>query len=424
MIHTLYRHFILSSGVCIDSRQIRKNQLFFALKTKTSDGHFYIQKALEAGAKYCIIDNPNYTSTKCILVNNVLKTLQKLAQHHRKSYPIPLIALTGTNGKTTTKELLFRVLSLSYNCVATQNNFNNHIGVPLTLLSIKPNTELVIVEMGANHIGEIAELCSIACPNFGLITNINKAHLKGFGSIEGVKKAKTELYDYIEMTGGKVFINTQQKKLVNISKQKKNLKTIYYGNEANYLTSQPFLTYQMKNKTYSCHLVGRYNFENILAALVIANYFKIPLSQANKQIESYKPQNNRSQWVEKNTYTYILDAYNANPASMSEAIKSFKTLEKKKKAIILGDMFELGKYSFEEHQNIVQKLTELKFENCFFCGKYFYEAKSDLKGYHFFKTTKDLVVYLAKYTFEPYTCFLIKGSRAMHLECLIHEKII
>ena len=239
--------------------------------------------------------------------------------------------------------------------------------------------------MGANHIGEIAELCRIADPNFGLITNINKAHLEGFGGIEGVKKAKTELYDYIEKTEGKVFINTQKENLMAISKQKKKLKALYYGHEASYVSSQPFLTYQMKNKTYSCHLVGRYNFENILAVLAIANYFKVPLNEVNKQIESYKPQNNRSQWIQKNTYTYILDAYNANPASMGEAIKNFKSLKKDRKIIILGDMLELGKYAVEEHRTIVEQLIELGFENCFFCGNYFYKYKSYYKWVSLFQ---------------------------------------
>lgn len=418
----LYRLFLLSKGVSIDTRTLQKEQLFFALHGK-QDGHLYIEQALKKGASYCVIDKPAYRQAKCILVSDVLKTLQELAVHHRTTYPIPLLAITGTNGKTTTKELITRVLETEYNCVSTKGNFNNHIGVPLTLLSIRSSHEVAILEMGANHIGEIRQLCELARPNFGLITNINKAHLEGFGSLAGVKKAKTEMYDYLQDSGGKAFINLNQAHLTELAKKRPNLKTIFYGKEAQYVESDPFITYKIESSRFETRLFGRYNFDNILTALRIGQYFKVPLPKITAALATYEPKNNRSQWVEKNGSTYILDAYNANPASMKAALENFEELAVQNKIIILGDMLELGEYTASEHKKIIDLVKRMDLKAYFFCGENFYQLRENETS--FFKTLEELEEFLKTQPFEfEQAHFLIKASRGLAFEKLISDSTL
>ena len=413
----LYRLFLLSNGVSIDTRTLKKGQLFFALRG-THDGHLHIEQAFKKGASHCIIDNPAYRQTNCILVADVFETLQKLAVHHRTAYPIPLLAITGTNGKTTTKELITSVLKTTYNCIATAGNFNNHIGVPLSLLAIKPSHEVAVVEMGANHVGEIAKLCRLAQPNFGLITNINKAHLEGFGSLEGVKKAKTELYDYLQNSGGTAFVNRRQANLVELVQKRKSLKTIFYGKEAEYLKSEPFIKYKIGTATFKTRLFGHYNFDNLLTALVVGHYFKIPIAKITHALATYESTNNRSQWIEKNGSTYILDAYNANPASMIAALDNFEKLAVKNKVLILGDMLELGEYSVLEHRRIIDKVEEMDVRASFFCGANFYHLRTNDSA--FFETSAALIRFLKTQDFSD-TYFLIKGSRGLALEKIIRD---
>jgi UDP-N-acetylmuramoyl-tripeptide--D-alanyl-D-alanine ligase len=416
-IEELYRLFIQNYLIDTDTRNIRKGSIFFALKGDSFNGNTFAEEALNKGASFAVIDEPKYKNhPNIILVTNVLKTLQKLAQHHRNILDIPIISITGSNGKTTTKELINCVLSKKYITTATIGNLNNHIGVPLTLLSIKPTTEIGIIEMGANHIKEIEFLCNIAKPNFGLITNFGKAHLEGFGSVEGVIKGKSELYNFLKNANGIAFINSDDPLQL---KQSRGINKIAFdNNKIKYLEANPFVKVEFNNTSVESKLIGKYNYNNIAAAIAIGNYFKVPDNDIKDAIENYEPTNNRSQIITKgNGLKIILDAYNANPSSMKVALENFSELNDKNKIVFLGDMFELGKDSSKEHQQIADFATSLNFDKLILIGKAFsvINAKNALTYTCFedFKASnKDLNLKNAS--------LLIKGSRGMALERILN----
>jgi UDP-N-acetylmuramoyl-tripeptide--D-alanyl-D-alanine ligase len=410
-LYQLYtKHFLVDT----DTRSIRKNTLFFGLKGDNFNGNEFAEKALELGSSFAIIDDKNYqTKENIILVDDVLETLQQLANYHRKQLSIPVIGLTGSNGKTTTKELINVVLSKRYTCLATKGNLNNHIGVPLTLLSIRPEHEIAIIEMGANHQKEIEFLCTICEPNFGYITNFGKAHLKGFGGIEGVINGKTELYTFLEKNNKTVFINPAD--AIQVEKTK-HIKTIpIHSDEIRFLEVNPFVKIAYNETTLQSNLVGNYNYTNIAIAITIGEHFKVSNTDIKAAIESYIPKNNRSQIIETKTNKIILDAYNANPSSMKVALENFASLNHDNKVIILGDMFELGKESKQEHQAIVNLANSLNFETQYFVGEHFYQSKTDSQQ---FKTFDDFERYLKKKPLENLYIF-IKGSRGMRLERIL-----
>ncbi len=421
-IETIYKLFIQSTGVSTDTRNITDGSLFFALKGDNFNGNSFAVQALEQGASYAIIDEDIEENTeKLIKVDNVLKTLQELAVHHRKQFSIPVIGITGSNGKTTTKELIATVLSTTKNVHYTKGNFNNHIGVPLTLLAMPKNTEIAVIEMGANHIGEIADLCKIAQPTYGIITNIGKAHLEGFGSFEGVLRAKSELYQYILTKGETVFINSNDEVLNNMSKRFSN--PIKYPNKEDFFTCEfveanPFVEFKMESKKYTTQLIGKYNYDNIAGALAIGSYFKIPIDKSINSICKYMPTNNRSQVIKTKNNTLILDAYNANPGSMKAAIENFALMEASSKSVILGDMLELGNDSQKEHENLGKLVNQKKFNAVLFCGKEVKSAVPKCIGSFYFATKEELSNYLLENPLKDYTV-LIKASRGIGLETII-----
>ncbi len=413
-IENLYTLFLKHQLIDTDTRKIRKGSLFFALKGDNFNGNKFAAEALNKGASYAIIDESEYNVGDTILVGNVLNTLQQLANFHRKKLKTPIISLTGSNGKTTTKELINAVLSKKYKTTATIGNLNNHIGVPLTLLSMTSDTEIGIVEMGANHIKEIEFLCKIAEPNFGYITNFGKAHLEGFGSIEGVIKAKSELYNFLKNNAGKAFVNTDDIKQV---QQSEGLDVIEFNSEnIQFIEANPFVTVKFKNTLIVSQLIGKYNYQNIAAAIVIGNYFKVEINNIKDAIENYIPSNNRSQILQKGTNKIILDAYNANPSSMQAAIENFKQLDDSKKIVFLGDMFELGEESAPEHQKIAVLATSLDFNEVHLIGKAF--STTSVKNafvYDSFEAFKTSINKLNIYN----ATILIKGSRGMALERIL-----
>lgn len=407
-LYQLYQEYYL---VDTDTRNIRKNTLFFALKGANFNGNTFAEKALELGAYYAIVDEESYKTNKnIILVDDVLQTLQKLANYHRNQLSIPFIGLTGSNGKTTTKELIHVVLSQKYNALATKGNFNNHIGVPLTLLSIKPEHEIAIIEMGANHQKEIEFLSSICEPDYGYITNFGKAHLEGFGGIEGVIKGKSELYTYLQKNNKTAVVNPND--LIQIEKTK-DIEVIFFDKEnTHFLEVNPFVKLNYQDKSVQSQLIGAYNYNNIVAAITFGEIFEINSEDIISAIESYVPQNNRSQVIIKGNKKIILDAYNANPSSMKVALENFAQLDEDNQLIILGDMFELGDESAKEHQSIVDLARDLNFKNQFFIGLNFYQASTNqLK----FKGFEDLKNYTKENLIQNKS-ILIKGSRGMQLE--------
>lgn len=418
-IKQLYNCFLQCNSICTDTRKLVKNDIFFALKGENFNGNLFAEKALLKGAKYAVIDEKKFETTNTILVDNVLKTLQELATFHREHIKIPIIALTGSNGKTTTKELINAVLSKKYNTKATLGNLNNHIGVPLTLLSMTHLTEIGIVEMGANHLKEIEFLCDIAKPNFGYITNFGKAHIEGFGSMEGVIKAKSELYKYLIKNDKYIFFNAddsiQKEKLkANIKKSGFSQNNSEYFNII-FLDATPFVKLKIKNITINSNLIGDYNFTNISAALLIGTYFNVELKDLKTAIENYIPTNNRSQIIEKKTNKIILDAYNANPSSMEAALNNLAKQNSKFKIAILGDMFEIGIEAEKEHQYIVNKTLDLSFDKIILIGENFYKTESSnpkIIKYTSFESFKKTFSYSNIYN----TTILIKGSRGMALE--------
>lgn len=406
-IYNLYKkHFLIDT----DTRKIRNNSIFFALKGESFNGNEFAEQAIEKGAIYSIVDEEKYvTNSNIILVDDVLKTLQNLANYHRQQLNIPIIALTGSNGKTTTKELIASVLSEKFKITATKGNLNNHIGVPLTLLSMTEDTEIGVVEMGANHLKEIAFLSKIAMPDYGYITNFGKAHLEGFGSVEGVIKAKSELYDYLIEHKKHIFINPKDEiQLKNTNKADR----IFFDTEIEFTEVNPFVKLKYKSIEMQSNLIGKYNYTNIAAAITIGNYFGVSVDAIKNAIETYKPKNNRSQIVKTSFNEIVLDAYNANPTSMKVALESFNLTPAIHKVVILGDMFEVGSTSDIEHQKVVDFVTELGFDNAFFVGNNFYKTVSK---FNHFKTVGDLKAHLKKNPVKN-SHILIKGSRGMTLE--------
>lgn len=416
-IHNL---FLQSSGVVIDTRKIEQKSFFVAIKGERYDANIFAKEALEKGCSFVIIDNKDfYIDERTIVVNDSLTTLQELAKFHRAYLNIPIIALTGSNGKTTTKELIQVVLAKKFNTKATFGNLNNHIGVPLTLLSFNKNTEIGIVEMGANHQKEIEFLCEIAKPDYGYITNFGKAHLEGFGGIEGVIKGKSEMYTYLKSNHKKVFVNfddaIQEEKTTSIER----ITFSKVNNECNIfintIVANPLVTINYNNTEIKSHLIGLYNANNINAAITIGNYFGVPDAAIKAAIESYIPENNRSQLLSKNSNEIILDAYNANPSSMLVALENFIQLDKKEKVIIIGDMFELGEESLEEHKSIIAYLKNTNDVQCFFIGKDFYSNKTEKENFNFYKDFESFTAFLKENLFFN-KMLLIKGSRGMALE--------
>ncbi len=423
-IAQLHKLYLQSKGICTDTRAITPNSLFFALKGSSFNGNQFAKNAIEKKASYAIIDEPEYArGDKYILVNNVLETLQELANFHRKWLNIPIIGITGTNGKTTTKELINTVLSRKFKTFATQGNFNNHIGVPLTILSMDKNTEIGIIEMGANHPGEIAELCLIAEPDYGIITNVGKAHLEGFGSFEGVKKTKAELYHFIENKKGTLFINSQNEHLKSMLNEGASI--ILYGNHANDLVklsqiqNSEFLNLDATIKdhtyTFSTQLIGNYNAENALAAICIGTYFGVSITDIQKALFEYIPSNNRSQLINTQRNKLLLDAYNANPSSMSVAISNFASLDHNNKWVVLGEMKELGEISNKEHRNILDLVSKFKFKNVLLLGNSYSQQLSTKDNVQCFKTIDQLKDALKEHHISD-AFILIKGSRSNKLE--------
>ena len=429
MIEQLYQKYVTCNyNVCTDTRNITKNSLFFALKGASFDGNKFAKEAIEKGAKYAVIDNAAYSiEGKTILVKDVLSSLQLLANYHRKQFDIPFIGITGSNGKTTSKELIGCVLETSFKTLITKGNLNNHIGVPLTLLCLRKEHEIAIIEMGANHPLEIKELSTIAAPNYGIITNIGMAHIEGFGSFEGVKKTKKELYDYIQENGGTIFYNNDDSILSSIVPG--NATLISYGQKGSSISgtitdSSPFISFSWTTQSYqsnaiSSHLIGEYNFYNFLLAICIGKFFKIEAEKINKALSNYQPTNNRSQVKKTKNNTVIMDCYNANPTSVLAALESFKGVNKENKIAILGDMLELGNISQNEHQKVCDFLKENNID-AITVGEEFNKAKHLYKN---FKSVDLLIDYLIN---KPFTsCFiLLKGSRGIQLEKLIETNTL
>lgn len=423
-IDDLHSLFSKSSGISTDSRTIKKNNIFFCLKGEKFDGNLFIDQAFHLGASFVIYDDEklDYKSEKAIKVKNVLKTLQALAKYHRSKFNIPVIGLTGSNGKTTSKELINSVLSQKFNVTFTSNNFNNHIGVPLTILKINRKTDLAIIEMGANHLGEIDLLCNIADPNIGYITNFGKAHLEGFGGIEGVIKGKSELYEYIRESKGVILINNddriQREKSRGINtfsfgKSKKSDYSIY-----NTSSNNSFCEASLNDKKITSNLYGEYNFENINASIAMGIHFGLSFEQIENGIKNYIPKNNRSEMIKTKKNLLFVDSYNANPSSMKLSIQSFMKFKEVKKTLILGDMHEIGKTYLIEHERILNSVKNNKDLKIFLVGKIFNQLKFNSGRIHFFNETNELIEYFKKNLITGHT-ILLKGSRKINLEKVI-----
>ena len=419
-ISEIHKLFLSCSSVVIDTRKIIPNSFFVALKGERFDANTFAKEALDNGASFVLIDNKDYfIDNRTILVEDCLTALQQLAKYHRAYLNIPIIALTGSNGKTTTKELINVVLSKKYTTKATIGNLNNHIGVPLTLLSFTSVTQIGIVEMGANHQKEIEFLCEIAQPDFGYITNFGKAHLEGFGGVEGVIKGKSEMYNYLKANRKKVFVNLDD--AIQMDKTSA-MDCITFGqNSASASTfieqvvANPLVELQFHGLTVKSNLIGLYNANNISAAIAIGSYFSVEDVAIKEAIESYIPENNRSQLLTKNSNEILLDAYNANPSSMLVALQNFLQLDKSNKVIIIGDMFELGEESLAEHQSIINYLKANESVECYFIGNDFYSNKIVQSNFKFYKDFNSFAEYLQTTKFSNST-LLIKGSRGMALE--------
>lgn len=424
-IAKIHQAFLNSESLSIDTRTMIPGAMFIALSGENFNGNHYVQQALDKGAAYVVMDdNKRYdkTNKQMLLVKDTLKTLQELATYHRSYLGLPIIALTGSNGKTTTKNLINRVLSMKFNVQATKGNLNNHIGVPLTILSMTEEHDIGLVEMGANHLGEIELLCQIAQPNYGYITNFGKAHLEGFGSIEGVVKGKTELYRYLALKRGTAFVYTNDSRQLKLSENQNRI--IFESSDSNIgdfqlLTTQPKLKFRYKTVEVTTNLVGGYNFVNCIAAMAIGAYFGVAQKELIEAIATYSPEDNRSQIVKTKSNLLLLDAYNANPTSVRVAIDSFLSEETEAtKVMILGDMLELGSYAAEEHQHIVEVLSAHPTIKIYFVGENFYRIKTKSSHMHFYQTREDLEELLKT---KPLTSsyILLKGSRGIALEKLI-----
>ena len=418
-IDKIYQLFQQSSGVCTDTRSLKNNQLFFALKGPSFNGDDFALEAVKNGASYAIVsEHCTDKNDQLIHVSDPLKTLQDLARFHRDQFEIPVIGLTGSNGKTTTKELINAVLSSEYETLCTQGNLNNHIGVPLTLLGLQPSHEMAIIEMGANHQGEIAELCKIANPNLGLITNFGKAHLEGFGGIEGVIKGKSELYQHLIHVGGVIFFNEE------CSIQKEKLAA--YDNRSSYglveeadtclelLHSEPTITLKWENLELSSSLFGKYNALNIAAAVALGSFFEVDPISVQKSIINYQAKEMRSEVRTINGKQLFVDTYNANPSSLKVSLETFKSLNWKNTALVIGDMFELGEESNKEHRAIVDLIIALGFDEVYLVGKHFQQTNHPFKG---FETTVELLENFPE-SLRDKNIYL-KASRSMTLEKIL-----
>ncbi|HNQ12164.1 MAG TPA: UDP-N-acetylmuramoyl-tripeptide--D-alanyl-D-alanine ligase [Bacteroidia bacterium] len=427
-IDTLYRHFLNHPSISTDTRTLKKGDIFFALKGENFDGNQYAEKAIELGASLAVVDDTAKieSSSNVYVCNSALNTMQDLAKHHRRSLTIPIIALTGSNGKTTTKELIGAVLKTKYNCLITEGNLNNHIGVPLTLLKLNQQHQIAVIEMGANHVGEIDVLCRIAEPDYGIITNIGKAHLEGFGSVDGIQKGKGELFDFVKGVGGTLFIYSDDKRIRNIADEYS--KRIQYGMEpendisGNACDSNQYLKvcYQHSGKlqqSIQTKLTGTYNTPNVLCAIAVGSYFDISSDNINSAIENYIPSNQRSQIIETESNLIVLDAYNANPSSMQVAIENLTLNFKKPTAVILGDMFELGETSKDEHQKIVDQIKSSNISNVILVGPHFYNTSYE-DNFKVFEEITQVKDYLQNNPVKGYS-ILIKGSRGMKMESLL-----
>ena len=437
-IEQIYELYKGSYTVTTDSRTITPGCVFVALKGEHFDGNDFALKVAEEGVAACVIADrqelPKHD--RLFVVADSLKALQELAKYHREQLGLPIIGITGTNGKTTTKELVSAVLSKKYNIVFTQGNFNNQLGVPLTLLRIKPGTEMAIVEMGASHPGDIDELTNLGEPNYGLITNIGRAHLEGFGGYEGVIKTKNEMYQYIGTHNGMLFVNRDNELLMDLAK---DIDKVTYGTfedadiQGKILSANPYLSVEWNSKKIDTQLVGDYNFENVMAAICIGTYFKVDANDIVEALSSYCPTNNRSQVIETGNNRVVMDAYNANPTSMSHAIKNFRNISKDDNLLILGDMRELGNESEQEHKTIIELLKELKFKKVYLVGAEFsktlentkYSSKVeadniDLSEYLVFSNVEELIEYIASHPIKGFD-ILVKGSNSIHLNKIIES---
>jgi UDP-N-acetylmuramoyl-tripeptide--D-alanyl-D-alanine ligase len=447
-IISIYEKFKECGAVSTDTRALNSGEMFFAIKGQNYDGSEYAMKAFELGARYAVVNASSKVAElddpRLIKVEDTLKTILELARWHRSMVfvdgkHLPVVALTGTNGKTTTKELVRAVLSTKYNVTATEGNLNNIIGVPKTLLKINDQTQIAVVEMGANHPGDIKDLVDIACPNYGLITNVGRAHLLGFGSFEGVKATKGELYDYLRRTADKAFINVDNPHLCQMASdrnmqhdpERSESLLIPYGLEyqgAKVLPSSaehPFLRIELDGRVINTNLVGSYNADNVMAALAVGKQFGVTLDEAVKAIEAYVPSNNRSQMTKTEKNTLIVDAYNANPTSMAAALENFSNVSAEVKVAMLGDMLELGQYSLTEHVAVIRSVASRGLDHTFFVGMEFIAASEAIKaeagqieGMTFFATSDELTQYLTNHPLDGAT-ILIKGSRGTQMEKVI-----
>ena len=420
-IDELYQHFNECSGVCTDTRKIKTGCLFFALKGPNFNANEFAQKAIELGAKFAVIDDDTYSGEQTLLVQDVLECLQDLARYHRSQFTFPIIGLTGSNGKTTTKELIYNVLATSKKVSCTQGNLNNHIGVPLTILSFDLDLDFGIVEMGANHQKEIEFLCTISQPDFGLITNFGKAHLEGFGGVEGVIKGKSELYDYLKLNGKYAFINTDDKKQLEQIGDYVNVisfgSTITNKFRIQLDSADPYVTISYNETVINSQLIGDYNFGNISVAVAIGGYFELSPKTIKSGIEAYVPDNNRSEIINRGRNQIIMDAYNANPTSMLAALVNFNKLEATNKYLFLGDMFELGEDAQKEHQEIVDYAEEHFNTNVYLLGIHFYNTVTE-SATQKFESLSSAIDTLKSIKLKNANV-LIKGSRGMALERIL-----
>lgn len=420
-IYTIYQQH---PQICNDTRKIIPGCIYWAIRGERFDGNTFVEQAFAQGAAYCVVDNPIYNiNEKCLLVDDTLKTLQELATYHRQQLKIPVVAITGSNGKTTTKELMLRVLSQKLRTFATPGNLNNHIGLPLSLLQLTKEHEAAIIELGANHQGENAFLCKICQPDCGIITNIGKDHLEGFGGMDGVEKANIELFDFLYENNGLAFVNYDDERILrNIDGLKHFSYSAYMDADVTgeVVAKFPLLKAKITNKKsgksfeVQTQLFGSFQLYNLLVSTVVGQYFGVEDEQIKAALESYQPQNNRSQIIKQNSNTIILDAYNANPSSMGPAIKDFEDYPAEKKVLLLGDMFELGDDSAKEHKAILAQIDYSKFHTVALAGKAFYEFRNDFKA-KFFEDTVTLKKWFSEQDFEGVT-FYAKGSRGMKME--------
>ena len=433
IIDTLYEKFQQGAPLVTDSRKVVPGCIFLALKGERFNGNTFVPEALEKGAISVVLDEPEFVvGENCFLVPDSLKFLQDLAQHHRRQFSIPVIAITGSNGKTTTKELFASVMETTYSIHYTKGNFNNHIGAPLTLLAMPPKTEVAIIEMGANHQGEISTLCEIAEPTHGVITNIGKAHLEGFGGLEGVKKGKSELYSYLEHNNGVAFINRNERFLEELAAQVKhkifyiesqNPDTLVEDIEIKLIKTHPFLTAEFLSASeriisVTSALVGKYNFGNMMTAIALGKYFKVPAADIKKAIETYIPKNNRSELRKIGTNTFILDAYNANPTSTSAALENFAKIKATNKIVVLGDMLELGVYAKEAHREIIDYLREINTQEAYLVGPNYQTVIRSSDKVNSYLEVEELKNHLKFNKFEN-SVILLKGSRKIGLEKIL-----